>query len=87
MSPGPQTVVGVDAGSVESLEISAGRDHSKWARLGAGAGALGFLILGQVICPNSKKAVMGCGFNLLGLSLLFGLPGGALAGAMAAPER
>ena len=84
VAPGEHAVLRLDLNAVEALHVSAGRDRTKWALNGSAAGFVGVLLLSPAFCDRGD---MGCGFGMLGASLFLGIPGGALAGALSAPER
>ena len=84
VSPGEHAVVRLDLSTVEALDISAGRDRMKWALTGSAAGMLGVILLSPAVCDPGD---MGCGLGMIAASVLVGIPGGALAGALSAPER
>lgn len=82
---GGSLIVGVPFSAVERLEVSRGRDRKRWAVIGAGAGGVAGLLLGALSASGSSGSLDQSWAPLGGL--IFGIPVGAVVGAIVAPER
>lgn len=71
---------------VTSIEVSEGRDRLGWGVRGAGIGALSGGLLGAVTLGHGSQDDLGTLAGFFAGSIL-GAAGGALFGAIAAPER
>lgn len=72
--------------AIQKLEISEGRSRFKWAGLGALAGLFVGGYLGGTIGGKDDTSGVGAAAGFFAGSIL-GVPGGAVLGALAAPER
>ena len=70
---------------VQRIEASRGRDRFMYALRGAGIGAVVGLVAGGFAARDSDAGMAGIAFIFIGGAL--GVPVGAAAGALAAPER
>lgn len=71
---------------VTSIEVSEGRDRLGWGVRGAGIGALSGGLLGAATLGHGSQGDLGALAGFFAGSIL-GAAGGALFGAIAAPER
>lgn len=71
--------------AVERLEVSSGRQRMKWMWIGLATGAIAGPLLGGVLADDGNTQDSEAWGRLGGL--LVGVPVGAVAGAVLAPER
>lgn len=76
----------VPVSDIQKLEISDGRSRFTWAALGAVAGLFAGGILGGFAGGHDDPSGLGATAGFLAGAIL-GIPGGAVIGGLAAPER
>jgi hypothetical protein len=83
---GGAAVLRLSKESIQTLQVSRGRDRLKWGVLGAGAGFLGGAVIGAALGGHDDPSGWGALAGMIGGAAL-GLPAGAVGGALLAPER